>query len=128
MDLKFTEQDMTCPISKQIFFDPVFASDGHTYENFEICNRLWQIKYKYNYDNISPTTGLKLYDKVVMPNVSMKRIVDEYLKNNPDKKKNQYKPKASSELNESVSRVDLALLLIMIVSISIFGLAFVFSS
>ena len=60
-----------CPISQELMVDPVFATDGHTYERQHI--ERWFAKKQ-----TSPKTGevLKVVD--VFPNHSMRRQIIEW--------------------------------------------------
>lgn len=81
-----------CPISQQIFYDPVVASDGHTYERFEL--KKWQ---KNN--NTSPLTRETLMQNTY-ENLLIKRLVNEYLNENPNEKIKQYIPTSAYHLNK----------------------------
>jgi len=71
-----------CPISSEIFKDPVMASDGQTYEKKEITK--W-IK-KQGKSATSPMTGLKLKSKVLIPNHSMRSQIAAWQQNNKNGK------------------------------------------
>ena len=69
-----TPEHFICPISGEIFKDPVFASDGQTYERKDIAKWIRQ-----NGSNAtSPMTGIKLRTKVLTPNHSMKSLIAEW--------------------------------------------------
>jgi SUMO ligase MMS21 Smc5/6 complex component len=61
---------LTCPITHQIFSDPVIISDGHTYE----CDAI--IRWLQTSD-ISPLTGSQCKD--LIPNYLVNSIVDQYM-------------------------------------------------
>lgn len=60
-----------CPITWEMFQDPVIASDGNTYERHAI--QQW-----FQENNNSPLTFIPLEDKTLIPNLLVKRIVDEF--------------------------------------------------
>jgi hypothetical protein len=61
-----TAADLCCPITHDLMFDPVVASDGHTYER--VALRLWLFKGKRS----SPATGLPLRRRFVVTNHFMR--------------------------------------------------------
>ncbi len=67
-----------CPITQDIMNDPVFASDGHTYERTAI--ELW---LKNN--NTSPMTGLQLSNKQLTPSHTLKSMIREFIDANNKK-------------------------------------------
>ena len=73
-----TPEHFICPISGDIFIDPVFASDGQTYERKDISK--W-IRQKGT-NATSPMTGIKLKTKVLTPNHSMKSLVAAWQQKN----------------------------------------------
>lgn len=75
-------EDLICPISHQIFNDPVVAEDGITYEADEI--KLWMKQ-----STLSPVTNKPI--KNLVPNYIIKSVVDKYLEKNPEQIKNKYK-------------------------------------
>ena len=60
-----------CPISHEIMNDPVTTSDGFTYERNNI------VKWFINHDT-SPMTNVLLSNKNLMPNISLKQIIECY--------------------------------------------------
>lgn len=60
-----------CPISCQCMHDPVILSDGHTYERQHI------MKWLRN-NNSSPFTGMTLDSKVLIPNHTLRKAIEEY--------------------------------------------------
>jgi hypothetical protein len=56
--------------------DPVFTSDGETYEREEI--ERWFTK-----NQTSPSTNVKLNDKVLKPNIALKKAINTFLEQNP---------------------------------------------
>jgi hypothetical protein len=80
---------ISCPITRQIMCEPVIVSDGHTYELEAIEN--W-IKISQT----SPFTNEVLnvnYGKLeFVINYSIKRLINAYLTQYPDKKSEIYKP------------------------------------
>lgn len=65
------EDDLCCPITRQIFNNPVIIDDGFTYE------KKWIKKWLKN-NNKSPMTNQKLKSKICIPNYSIKKLVDDY--------------------------------------------------
>jgi Mg-chelatase subunit ChlD len=82
-----------CPISNEIMEDPVICSDGHTYDRKNIYN--WLITLN---KNTSPITGLRLENKNLTPNHTLKSMIEEF-KGNKNKKVN-LKGSVEKELNK----------------------------
>ena len=78
------KENLTCPISHQIFYHPVTADDGYTYERDMI--QKWLQKNKK-----SPITKKILDPNKLYYSYNMKKMVDDYLELYPDWKKDQYK-------------------------------------
>jgi len=78
------EEIVTCPISKEIFFDPVIASDGHTYERSMIVQ--WLNKNKNSPITREPITNVLIDNNIV------KKIVNECMVINPQLTQNIFKP------------------------------------
>lgn len=76
------EIDLTCPITRQIFLEPVITNTKITYEKTEI--NFWMRKHEH-----CPMTNQKITS--FKPNLETKVKVSEYLKSNPEKKHEQYK-------------------------------------
>lgn len=72
-----------CPISLQIFKNPVIIEDGFTYEYDEI--KKW-----FENNNRSPLTNNILQTKIIFMNHTMKQSVEDYLKLHPELIQNQY--------------------------------------
>lgn len=72
-----------CPVSLQIFSDPVSASDGHIYERA-------LIEKVIKTTGISPMTREKL-EKRVYPVLHMKNKIEKLLKKHPELGEDQYK-------------------------------------
>lgn len=66
-------EDFYCPITQEIFVDPVMADDGNTYERAAIES--WLLKH-----DTSPLTNVKLNSKYLVPNLTVKKLVDEFIK------------------------------------------------
>lgn len=60
-----------CPISHDVMEDPVFTTDGHTYERTAIDNWL-------RLHSTSPITGLALASKSLRPNFALRVAVQQY--------------------------------------------------
>ncbi len=96
---QYIEDTLECPITHQIFLDPVFAEDGHVYERNAILN--WLKKKKE-----SPVTR-KPITKNIRPAHIIKGLVDKYLEENPSQIKYQFKEfdtysKNKKEINYSL--------------------------
>ncbi|CAF1074585.1 unnamed protein product [Adineta ricciae] len=63
--------DLVCPITGQLFGDPVIATDGHTYEKFAIKRWLRS-------STTSPTTREPLDKNQLIPNFVVKKMCDEF--------------------------------------------------
>ena len=71
----FKYEELICPISQEIMEDPVITADGHTYDRASIS--IWLQNH-----NTSPITGLPLRDKVLIPNISLRYLIREYVQRN----------------------------------------------
>lgn len=63
-----------CPITQDIFLEPVFAEDGHTYEKDAI--KKW-----FETHNTSPLTNKKLYSTRIIPNHNLNAQIIDYIEN-----------------------------------------------
>jgi tetratricopeptide (TPR) repeat protein len=61
----------TCPITNEIFVDPVIAEDGHTYERAAITDWL-------NKNSISPLSRIEIKVENLRPNLLVKSMMDEF--------------------------------------------------
>jgi hypothetical protein len=74
-DIDYTEY-LRCPITKQIFVNPVVGSDGQTYERDAL------VRYLQTPNPISLKTGKPLNPKTMIPNLAIEafmkscRVVD----------------------------------------------------
>jgi hypothetical protein len=68
-------EELLCPITGEIFVDPVMTSDGHTYERRAIES--WLEKHR-----TSPATNLNLDNKNLIPNMIIKQLVRNYYEEN----------------------------------------------
>src|SRR5437588_493849 len=75
--------DIICPISVQIFNQPVIASDKKVYE--KMCITKW-----FSLNQTSPLTGEILTDFNLADSVLIKQLVDNFLEKYPDYKDQQY--------------------------------------
>ena len=75
---------LICPITQQIYYNPVTAVDGITYEKSEI------LRWLKNH-NTSPITRQKI-SKKLYPSLTTKNIVNIFIKNNPQYAEDIYKP------------------------------------
>ena len=71
-------EELICPISGEIFVDPVMTCDGHTYERLAI--EAWLIKHK-----TSPITNMNLENKNLIPNFVIKQLVKAFYEENLEK-------------------------------------------
>lgn len=65
------EQSLCCPITFELMKDPVIAADGHTYEREAIEQWIHE-------KNASPITGQPLTSSSLVPNLSIKHIIDQF--------------------------------------------------
>ena len=73
---KYLQESLTCPITAELFQDPVVASDGATYERVAIKQWL-SMKNCFGLRNRkSPSTGVDLNRKVLIDNISVRKIID----------------------------------------------------
>ena len=68
-----------CPITQEIMADPVFTSDGQTYERSAI--EKWLANH-----NTSPLTGNQLSMSTLTPNVLARGMIREFLERHPEHK------------------------------------------
>lgn len=78
------EISIMCPITKQIFSNPVVADDGNVYEKDAILDWL-------NINSVSPITRQKMSINVTQVNI-FRTMIENFLLNNPQLKENQYTP------------------------------------
>ena len=64
---------LVCPLSLEIFEDPVFAADGHSYERREI--EAWLARGK----TTSPKTNAELPHAFLVPNRHLKAMCQQFL-------------------------------------------------
>lgn len=68
--IRKTELLLMCPITHERFVQPMICSDGNTYEYYAI--QQW-----FDYGNTtSPLTGLPLPNRILVPNIIVKQIVE----------------------------------------------------
>ncbi|GAB5363943.1 hypothetical protein AAMO2058_000926600 [Amorphochlora amoebiformis] len=60
--------EFLCPINQKVFQDPVITKDGHTYERKAI--EKW-----FRHHDTSPMTNVKLTDKSLTPNISLRNSI-----------------------------------------------------
>lgn len=82
---KLIESNIVCPISQEIFYEPVLADDGFVYEKMEI--EKW-----FSLNKSSPVLRKPVASTRLIPQPFVKSIVTSYLQLNPDKRGEQYKP------------------------------------
>lgn len=76
------QHNLICPITQQVYYEPVVADDGYIYEKDAIEEWLES-------KNISPMTRETISEKVISVQF-MKTMVDDYLIKNPQMKARQY--------------------------------------
>ena len=64
--------EFVCCISGDVFNDPVFTLDGHTYERADIT------QWFRNGKNTSPMTGLPLPDKRLIKNIALSKLISDW--------------------------------------------------
>ena len=69
-----------CPITHVRMTDPVTCMDGHTYERAGIEE--WLANH-----NTSPSTGVELSSKMLLPNHSLRNAIEEYYRDDRRSKK-----------------------------------------
>jgi len=69
-------ENFLCPITQEIFKDPVVAADGHTYERSAL--ERW-----FKNHNLSPLTGTELNTKVTYNNYTLRSIIQDGYKRAP---------------------------------------------
>ena len=62
-------EELSCPITGELFCDPVVAADGHSYERVAFAR--WM-----NERQVSPLTNLPLKSTNVVPNTALKKLVE----------------------------------------------------
>lgn len=69
--------EFLCPITQEILIDPVMVQDGNTYERKAI--ELWFQKH-----STSPLTNEVLVSKNLLPNLALKKLINDYVEANKD--------------------------------------------
>lgn len=69
--MKTPEDELLCPITLELFYDPVVAQDDHTYERKNIEE--WIRKH-----GTSPITGQHISLEQLVPNHTIKKMVDRF--------------------------------------------------
>lgn len=78
--------DLTCPISLEIFDEPVICEDGITYENDEILKLFGDKK-----SIISPVTRKPIKKSIMIVNFAMKNVIAKFLADHPEYSRMCYK-------------------------------------
>lgn len=83
MDPDFTPipSDFICPILQVMMDDPVITVDGHTFERKAIEE--WFSRG----NRTNPMTGLDLEAKVLIPNIALKNVINEFKQKMPKMQK-----------------------------------------
>jgi hypothetical protein len=71
-DISLIVRALTCPITLELFIDPVLASDGHTYERSAI------IEWIKHHHGTSPMTRQTVKIQELKPNRIVKQLADQY--------------------------------------------------
>jgi len=74
-ELKDIPQGFICPLTGELFFDPVIADDQQTYEKLAI--ETWFTKYGQ-----SPLTNKEFESKNLIPNLVLKKLVNAFIEQN----------------------------------------------
>ena len=77
-------QPLLCPITQRIMKDPVIAGDGHTYERKAV--EAWWARGK----RTSPATGARMNSLTLIPSVSIKQLIADFLELHPAAKEEQF--------------------------------------
>ena len=73
--------DFICPIMQDIMEDPVITCDGHTFERAAIEDWFRRGNRK------NPMTGLRMQSTQLIPNIALKKIIQEEKKRIPENEK-----------------------------------------
>ncbi|OWM76053.1 U-box domain-containing protein 19-like [Punica granatum] len=71
-----SSDDFRCPISLEFMVDPVTTVTGHTYDRSSI------LKWFRAGNPICPKTGKRLTSKELIPNLTMRRLIEQYCAEN----------------------------------------------
>lgn len=71
-------EHLCCPITREMFRDPVTVSSGHTYERGAIFEHLRK-------DNLDPLTRENLSDSRLVASWTVRKCVEEWLRKNPNR-------------------------------------------
>eukprot|EP00696_Hemimastix_kukwesjijk_P006270 gnl/Hemi2/17943_TR5917_c0_g1_i1.p1 gnl/Hemi2/17943_TR5917_c0_g1~~gnl/Hemi2/17943_TR5917_c0_g1_i1.p1 ORF type:complete len:680 (-),score=149.47 gnl/Hemi2/17943_TR5917_c0_g1_i1:20-2059(-) len=93
-----------CPITRELFIDPVVAQDGHTYERNAIV-------YWLQRSRISPVTNVELLSSALVPNSTLKSLIESnpYLKSQQKQQSDELRrlnQKYGSGIKQTVKRAD----------------------
>jgi len=69
--------ELTCPLTGDLFFDPVMTSDGSVFERKAI--ELWFLS-----KNTNPLTDKTVDSKDLVPNIVFRQLANTFLDNNKD--------------------------------------------
>ncbi len=83
-DHEYSHEELRCPITHEIFLDPVVCEDGFVYERYAIEN--WFKKRL-----TSPLTNREIVNTNTFPVFYVKKMIDDILAKDPQLKKEQYK-------------------------------------
>jgi len=65
-----------CPLSGNVFREPVVCEDGNTYE------RVWMERWLSDHD-YSPLTGAPMGQRIMLPNTNLRIVIDDFLQRHP---------------------------------------------
>ncbi len=91
MSILYDKNKFTCPITLQLFCNPIIAEDGNFYEKdafFKLIHKKNKIK--------SPLSGFEISSKYFICN-SFNNELKEFISNNPELKSEQYSPDFKEE-------------------------------
>mmetsp|Transcript_11404 Transcript_11404/g.32836 ORF Transcript_11404/g.32836 Transcript_11404/m.32836 type:complete len:311 (-) Transcript_11404:99-1031(-) len=89
-----------CPLTLAMMVDPVSTVDGQTYERSAIEEWL-------EHNDTSPATGLPLESKLLVPNLAIKKAMEEFLRREPQLARDLAYASVSSAEEQPVKRINL---------------------
>lgn len=99
IDTQTSLPTLKCPITHQLFCNPVMADDGHIYEKLAI--EQW---FKTTHGCRSPMTNSHI-SKNLKPIYPLKNLVDELIDENPNLKEDQYPPSNYHEFEDNKEEI-----------------------
>ena len=80
LSMKLNDQiptELKCPLTGNLFFDPVMTSDGSVFERKAI--ELWYLSKSEN-----PVSEKPVQDKNLVPNIVFRQLANTFFENNKD--------------------------------------------